>query len=125
MYNRAVTAQQLDEHEKAHGWRPVPHSPRQIANATAHFDSLIHPETGDLSRPLDKDEQRFIRNERRLCALDFRYWFNYARIIDWQKKDVPFQPNVAQKIVLSIWGDLERRGRAIMMLQLKARQLPA
>jgi len=123
VYAQDVTARVLDEHERLHHWRPVPHTPRQIASATAHFDALLHPETGDLSRPLTHEEQRFIRNERRLCALDFTYWFNYARIIDWEKRDAPFVPNVAQRIILSIWGDLERRGRAIMMIQLKARQL--
>lgn len=69
----------------------------------------------------------FIRNERRLCALDFRgYWLSrYAWIINWFQQPERFTPNVAQNIIMDLWAEREALGVAIWMLQLKARRLGA
>ena len=48
---------------------------------------------------------------------------NYAKIVAWDKIERAMQPNVAQEMVLALWGQLESRGLAISMQQLKARQL--
>ena len=76
-----------------------------------------------MTRPLAPREARFITNERRLCALDFRYWLSYVHIIGWDKRDTIFVPNMAQAIVLDLCAESERHGDAIFMLLLKARQL--
>lgn len=127
MTERAIDAlnrTQLSSPNPADRWALRRYTSAQIRHAIAHFNDLLHKETLTLKRPLDHEEQRFIQNERRLCALDFHHWRTaYAKIIDWEKHVVPFTPNVAQQIVLDVWADLERRGRAIMMIQLKARQL--
>lgn len=69
-------------------------------------------------------EQRFISNERRLCALDFHYYLNrYCWIIDWRRQPSRFIPNVAQQIVMWLWAESEAMGHAIWMQQLKARRL--
>lgn len=106
----------------------VPHTPAEIAQAIAYFDALRVDDTAsdahaELSRPLVLEERQFLSNERQLCALDFRYWLNYVHIIDWSKRRRAFVPNVAQAMVLDIWADLERNATAILMIQLKARQL--
>jgi len=106
-------------------WSLRYHTADEIESAIAHFHDLWDADAGRLTRPLTPDEQQFITNERRLCALDFRgYWLpNYAWIIDWRKKPVRFTPNVAQSIILDLWADSEVQGHAIWMQQLKARRL--
>lgn len=101
------------------------HTQAQIDHAINHFKELWDPDRGQLSRPLRKDEQRFIDNERILCALDFRtYWApHYAKIVNWRKQPQHFIPNIAQNIILDLWGESEAQGWAIWMQQLKARQL--
>lgn len=135
MYDAGVTARTVEaanrEHEKALRdkgdpvWSLRYHSQSEIETAIGHFHDLWDPDGNRLTRALTRDEQQFITNERRLCALDFRgYWLpNYAWIIDWRKKPVRFEPNVAQNIILDLWADSEVQGHAIWMQQLKARRL--
>lgn len=125
MYAAAVTARAVAATNKSQGWDLVYHTPEQIAHAIKYLDDLYDPEAQRLTRPLKANEQRFISNERILCALDFRYYWapRYATIIDWQKKPMHFTPNVAQNIILDLWGESESQGWAIWMQQLKARQL--
>lgn len=106
-------------------WEPVYHSRVQIEHAIDHFNNIYDHEHRRLTRPLTPDEAAFIRNERHLCALDFRgYWLlNYAFIINWAKQPQQFVPNVAQQIVMDLWAEREAQGRAIWMQQLKARRL--
>jgi len=124
MYNQAVTDRALLLASQQQGWSLKRHTPTQATGAALHFESLRDPDTGELTRPLTKEEARFIQNERKVCAIDFHYHYSrYVKIVDWQKHEVTFAPNVAQRIVLDIWADLELHGQAIMMQQLKARQL--
>lgn len=128
MYAPDVTARQVaavnEARVKTHRPPLVYHTSGQIQAAILHLDDLIDDQTRLLKRKLSPDETAFIRNERKLCALDWTYWSrHYAKIVNWEKKVVLFSPNVAQRMVIDIWGDLERAGRAIMMQQLKARQL--
>lgn len=124
MYDLHVTQSAIEKATLKQGWELVPHSASQVASAVLHFNDLMDEDAGTLKRPLTKEEQRFIQNERRLSALDARYWYTrYARVIHWSKTVVPFIPNIAQEIVLDLWGTLEAKAFAIMMLQLKARQL--
>ena len=100
------------------------HSQAQIQAAIAALDELWDTDRGTLKRNLTPDERNFIINERTLCALDGRYYLeNYAWIIDWKKRTSLFRPNVAQRMMMDIWADLERQGRAIHIIQLKARRL--
>ena len=140
MYDYAVTARQVDaanarfiasQLNAAPDVQPQPlqyHSHATIQAAVGYFRDLWDydaPKGGRLKRPLTREEQLFIENERILCALDFRnYWLpHYARIIDWEKKPSHFVPNVAQSIIIDLWGESESKGHAIWMQQLKARQL--
>jgi hypothetical protein len=129
VYDPATTALHVQAASQAQGWPLHYHTVAQCQTAIDHLDTLIQEQEHEkqaiaLKRPLTSEEQWWIRNERKLCALDFRYYCTrYAWIIDWKKHAVRFTPNVAQSIVLDVWGDLERKGQAIMMQQLKARQL--
>lgn len=135
MYSASVTARMVDAANAQQRttlqtlgkpvWELQSHNAAQIDIATVHLDSLWDPEDRKLRRPLTPDEQQFIQNERKLCALDFRgYWLpHYAKIIDWRKQPTAFTPNVAQGIMLDLWADSEGKGHAIWTQILKARQL--
>lgn len=132
MYHPDVTAQevaalsaiQLQAAKPDYRWMLTYHTQAVIAAAVRHFDSIYDPDTGEIARPLTFDELRFIENEQKLCGLDFQHFLtNYVHIIGWDKKDTLFNPNLAQQVVLDLWGDSELNGWAIMMQQLKARQL--
>lgn len=135
MYDQGVTARMVEaanrDHERALRaaskpvWSLRYHSQSEIEQAIGHFNDLWDSDHGRLTRPLRPDEQQFVTNERKLCALDFRgYWLpNYAWIINWQKKPSRFAPNIAQDIILDLWADSEVQGHAIWMQQLKARRL--
>lgn len=125
MYDRAVTAAAIEATSREQGWQLQRYNRAQIDLAIAHFDDLWEPEEKKLRRPLTTEEQRFIQNERKMCALDFRdHWLpNYAWIVNYEKQPQRFSPNVAQNIVMDLWADREAQGLAIWMQQLKARRL--
>lgn len=118
----ARTANAPDEADRFYG---VYHSLSEVQQFIAHANALVDPETGELRRKLTVQERQWIRNERTLCMLDFRgYWaIRYAKIVDFRNQLVTFNPNIAQNIVMDVWAEMERKQWAIMMLQLKARQM--
>lgn len=123
MYSRTVTDAQIAKVEAKQHWAFQPHSLSQIDAAIAHFDDLLTDE-GEMKRALTPDEKRFVQNERRLSALDFHYYLSrYAYIVAHDNTIQRFIPNVAQQMILDIWGELEEQGKPIMMQQLKARRL--
>ena len=125
MYSRLVTKAAVDEASAKQGWPLVRHTQDQIDHAVAHFADLWDADSKRLVRTLTDEEQQFIKNERKLCALDFRgYWLeHYTYIINFERQVERFQPNVAQQIVMDLWADREEQGLAIWMQQLKARRL--
>lgn len=124
MYDRHVTQATIDAVSAAQHWDLIPHSHADVDTAIAHFAGLWDPDQRRLRRPLTPPEQRFQQNERKLCALDYRYWTDrYAWIINWSKQPARFVPNVAQSIIRDLWAESEARGEAIWMQQLKARRL--
>ncbi|MGH9420469.1 MAG: hypothetical protein ACRD3J_10870, partial [Thermoanaerobaculia bacterium] len=132
MYDPDITAQEvaaatrlLQQHpDSQQRWSLQYYTPAVIAACIRHLDAIYDPDSGEITRALSPDELRFIDNERRLCALDYRHFLtNYVHIIGWDKRDTLFTPNLAQEVVLELWGDSESNGWAIMMQQLKARQL--
>lgn len=77
-----------------------------------------------MRRALLPAEAKFIQNERTICALDARYFMsNYCHLIGWDKHDVLLIPNLAQLVILDLLADSERKGHALMLMLLKARQL--
>src|SRR3990172_1965115 len=118
MYATAVTARKLQAAADAYNrkakatnkpeWIPTYHSLSQIEHAIGHLNDLWDPEEKRIRRPdgkLTPQEQAFISNERKLCALDFRgYWVkHYGWIINWFQQPERFTPNVAQNIIMDVW----------------------
>jgi len=100
------------------------HSVADVRLIVERLDEAWDPDTKDQTRDLTHEEVYFIENERTLCRYDFLYWASrYAWINDWQKKLTLFAPNVAQRVILDIWAEMEAKRWSIMMIQLKARQL--
>lgn len=134
MYSRQVIDQsliQLADADRANGLSGVEafdpaggHTIDQALEFVAHINKLLNPTTGKLTRALTAEETRWIRHEKLRCTADFVYHLErYCYINDWSGQVALFKLNVAQKLVLEKWADLELAGFAIMMLQLKARQL--
>lgn len=108
-------------------FEPEYHSIRQVEANNAHFKSLVDPDDPSgktMIRALHPDELLWIKNERLISSLDYRYWVTrYAFIRNWSGQMVRFVPNIAQQIIQDIDSELEEQLRAICMLFLKARQL--
>lgn len=89
----------------------------------AHLDSLLGRD-GVPMRELEDLEKLWVLCEMTLCKLDFAYYCRrYVKIEDWQGRIVTFQPNRAQRLVLTKMAQMEEAGTALMMMFLKARQL--
>ena len=127
MYSPRVTDSQILTISKGLDFKLRRSTPKEIAIYRNHLDSLYEKDSkGNVSliRSFTPAEQRWIQNETILCSLDFRYWFdNYAKIKN--KENVPshIRLNLAQQIMLDIWGEMEEEEIAIMVQILKARQL--
>jgi hypothetical protein len=99
------------------------HSIDQVIQANDHLARLLDEE-GKQKRAFNVEEIRWIRNERALCRCDFVYWASrYGFIIDWVGQLVRFNPNIAQRIALGLFSELEEQDVAILVMFLKARQL--
>jgi hypothetical protein len=133
MYSKTVTASQLALASQALGMKLKRHSIAEVTFYNDHFRRLTEFNDKGIAqgwlkseRPngLLSDELRYITNERTVCKLDFMYFgTRYAHIKNLDKEIVRWAPNVAQLVLLSIWGSAEEKHWAIMLLELKARQL--
>lgn len=103
-------------------WAFVRHSILAVDQANVHLSSLLD-DNGNLTRPLNLDEKRWIRNERAICRADFVYWSTrYAYIKDTTGYLIRFSPNLAQKIIINVMADMELEEIAIILQIHKARQ---
>lgn len=124
MYSRKVTDRKIAQASRKIGFQITAHSLEEIETQIKRLNEIVGDD-GRLTRPLRGDEKQFIINERLLSKLDFRYFCEkYAMVMFYEGgKIVHFKPNVAQEIVLQVWGEMEDSEVAIMLQQLKARQL--
>jgi len=127
MYSPLVTESQVLKTSRALGIKLRPSTPREISIYREHLDRLFFKdEKGkwQQERPFTPAESAWVENERALCTLDFRYWANnYARIKSKENIPIHFYLNLAQQVMLDIWGEMEEEEIAIMVQILKARQL--
>lgn len=109
---------------KTLGFQLVYHTREEIDEQVKRLNAIVGSNFV-VTRPLFDEEKLWIINERCLSKLDFSYWATrYAWVLHYEGgKIVLFEPNVAQKIVLEVWSELEAAAVAIMIQQLKARQL--
>ena len=105
----------------------IEHSISEVAQANAHIQTLVGKGSEGkprLSRALNPEEMKWVLNERAMCSCSFRYWATrYGFILDWGEQLVRFSPNVAQEMILDLFGELENMEIAILVQFLKARQL--
>lgn len=80
MYSPDVTEQEQNALEARLGARLTRYEPEYSWAVEERLKGLWSPDKG-LLRPLQKEEQEFIRNERLLCAVDWHYWSRYAWIL--------------------------------------------
>lgn len=92
-------------------------------DAIANRDSDGKP-TGTANRPYTDREKWWIRNERMLCACDAAYFLTRYCYIKTEKNEIiRFTFRAPQKVYYKIISMLEKRGAAIQLQVLKARQL--
>lgn len=124
MYDPILTAKAVERAGAKRGIVPEYHSVEHVQRTNKHFADLLHPETGELQRPLFADELAWATNERTICQADYRYYATrYFRILSWEARIVPLVFNIAQEITLDVWSEAERNQLAIAEQALKARQL--
>lgn len=129
MYSTKVIKQNMALYRHSTGRALKRHTIRDCRRNVEHFNSLLQ-EDGTLDpkqRPsgLLTEEKNYIRNEIALCRIDFVYWLSRYVYISHKETGqlILFTPNTAQRIVLSIWAEMEERKLAIAFLSIKARQL--
>lgn len=91
-------------------------------DATREYDEL----TGQVRvlRPFTPDEIAWMRNERFLCRMDFNYFESrYVWIKSAFDQVVQFSNWIAQSIFMDVIAEMEEKQIAIMIQELKARQL--
>lgn len=100
----------------------VCHTVPACVQAIEYLNTLVGAD-GNLIRPLNEDEIKWIRNERAICRVDFLYWATrYAFIKDWTGQMVRFSPNLAQKVIIAVMAEMELAEIAILLQIHKARQ---
>lgn len=107
---------------------PEYHSRAQCEEMAARLESIINrDENGNAigqSRELNEEEIQFVRNERFLCKVDFRYWCSHWAVIkNEEDRVVPFIPWPSQEIYMDVLAEHDLERIAIMLQVLKARQL--
>lgn len=127
MYHPQVVQQSQDRIEARFGF-PLERTP--VADAIQRAEALallLDPDSGQLSRPLTEDEQRFVVQEQLLYQIDFRYACErYLKINAGGKTLMTISPFwVSQEMVLSAIAqrELEQNPLGGLVCTLKARQL--
>lgn len=124
MYSRSIIKRRLMSAQKKLGWLPMEHSIKEVEESNDRLSRAYSQEDGKQLRPLSDGERHWILNERAMCQCDFRYWLTrYAMIRSFDARIIRCNPNVAQSIMIDVWAEQEEKRAAIMVQQLKARQL--
>lgn len=133
MYSRSVTSAQITLASEVLGYKLKQRSIDEVSFYNKHFDSLTDFNDKGIAIGWRKDvrphgptreEARYIEGEIAMCKLNFLYFgTRYVFIKDLNKEIVRWAPNIAQLVLISIWGSAEEKAWAIMLLELKARQL--
>lgn len=129
MYSPRVVKKNLELYQRKTKRTLKRHSLDYCRRAVSFLNDLLDDE-GNLDktkRPqgLLPDEKSFVKNEIAMCRFDFLYFITrYAHIQFWEgNRMVLFEPNLAQKVMLSYWADSQERGLAIAVTAPKARQV--
>jgi len=124
MYSHAVVKKFLHDRAGELGFEPVFHSIPEVIQANKQLEELFDAENGRWRRALRYDEQRWVDNETAVCQASFAYWASrYAFIRSWDDRLIRFNPNIAQRVLSDVWGQMQDEECAIAIMELKARQL--
>jgi hypothetical protein len=74
MYSERVTQEHCERLEGELGFPLNRIDAGRVADIVEHLNGLQKPDGTGLKRPLSREEQEFIRNERILSQVDFLYW---------------------------------------------------
>jgi hypothetical protein len=110
---------------KGISWSPEYSSLSLIESFNSHFAELGRrsEETGqDLESMLGFEEMKFIDNEFRICAADYRYWSENYAYINANGRIERFKRRASQKMLLELWAERNEAQLAIEDQCLKARQ---
>lgn len=123
MYSPRVVQERLKIAEQKLGFPLEYYSDKDREMRVKDLVSLKDPDSGIVTRKLDDDEIRFVRNERALITCDLSHYHRYATIIDYEGKKVHYKPNIAQRIMGDLRAEMEDQQSAIEIMNLKARRL--
>lgn len=122
MFHPDIVEKKLILLSKDEGFELQRHSIQDCETAGEYLEDLL--QDNKLTRDLTPEEIKWIRNERAICAADFRYWVErYAFINSRENRLIRFRFQVGQDYMVKIWGEMELEGIEIVLLVLKARQL--
>lgn len=126
MFAPEVVEAKLDRFAEEFKWRPRPHSIEEVDAWSKRLSEVFEIEkNGDINqvRRLTKAEERFIANERAMCAASAHYFLTRYYYIKFKNKVARFTFRQGQWIMWQMLCELDRMGVSKMLQILKARQL--
>jgi hypothetical protein len=109
-------------------WIPEYHRLSEIESFNAHFNAIADKaerETGNRSEAqyrLGYEELKWIDNEYRICACDYRYWSENYAFINANGEIQRYKRRASQEMLLSLWAERQEQGFGVEQQILKARQ---
>src|SRR5271157_2183722 len=126
MFALSIIDRKLDSFEHVFGWRPIPHGIAEV-DEWAQRLAPVFPcdDKGNIYqvRPLSREEQRFIANERAMCVASCGYFLTRYYWIKAKNKVFRFSFRQGQWILWQVLCELDRQGFSKQAQILKARQL--
>ena len=126
MFAPEQVEKRLDNFEKEFGWRPRPHTIEEVDLWVKLLEELFVVErNGDIRqiREATRAEERFIDNERAMCAASVHYFLTRYYYIKFKSKIARFTFRQGQWILWQMLCELDRMGVSKMLQILEARQL--
>jgi hypothetical protein len=126
MYCERVILEKLARFKAKYSWLPVEHSIEEVDKVNAHFRELyVTDKKGELvfdDEKLTRPLERWIQNERAMCAISFEYYLTRYHYISAENRIFRFKFRGGQKVLYKVIQDMEDRGVSIEIILLKARQ---
>ena len=130
MYSPKVIAQKASSIESAYPIKLKEYGVNEIEVWVERLKALIHPDSTEanpkLTRSLTEEEQNFISNEIFMCKISYPYWATRYAMIKTDKGGLArLKFWESQEMLLHTMGVLEEQAVAILIINLKARQIGA
>ena len=128
MFSQRRVVEKLTAISEKTGWVPEYHTLSEIEAFNSHFDALADKaerDEGDrryVQERLGYEELKWIDNEFRICASDYRYWTENYAYINANGQIERFKRRASQEMLLELWAERQELGYGIEQQILKARQ---